>query len=576
MSCAVADPLVGNRLLGSLGIESIQPSVMELETNPTTKMVEVDSPDWKTTMTTLQVNLQESNDSIKSEEMEHFEMNQEKSIEQVSHKFNSIHDDDDLIETVLKESELEFCNIQEDILDDDPEYVNLVLINLKKAEMALNFCASKLTTMQRTDVQRQEAKKKNLSQIKTDVTGTSDSADSIPAGLDGTTGDGFSSPIDSNSISPSSSISQTEVSEEEKYQQTIKTKITSPILKKLDSHVSHKRPTQIELKSHSKPPPPNTNNYHGNQFSLLHEVNGLSQRSLINVRGSMDPNSTMCSSQYSLRGDTSAHTNFIGSPPISPNMHSSISTVSGGIMNPKSSSYHIPLGYTNPSSSVSHYPSLNPHSPPIHQKISEHAISNYRTLASQGYAEAQYNLAYCYENGINLPQSWLEAFNLYKLAASQGHPKSQHTLGTWYDQGHHVIRNEYEAVKYYRLAAQNGYAPAQCNLAFCYYKGLGVEQNIKETVRLYKLAADKGYAAAQYNLGIMYDRGHIEKNLHRAVAWYERAAEQRYPPALFALGRCYESGQGVNERDERKAVDLYKRAATTGLPDAQYRLSLLL
>ena len=44
---------------------------------------------------------------------------------------------------------------------------------------------------------------------------------------------------------------------------------------------------------------------------------------------------------------------------------------------------------------------------------------------------------------------------------------------------------------------------------------------------------------------------------------YEKAVEQGYANAQFSLGLCYASGIGV-DRDEQKAVELYKMAAERG------------
>ena len=529
--------------------------------------------------------------------------------------------------SIVLNRESELFRIQDGVLQDDPEYLDTIMLTLKEAELGLKQYGSKLALLEKEETERREAataaaihQQKSSGHVKADSLGTADSDDSIPAGLDGNTGNGFASPLENPSSSASlssSSSSHSNTVEEERYNPSHRQVrgnleedsriMTTRDLRKRDAlfelSASHHDP--VESKASPSPttvshlPSPTTplpSSSPSHRFPFSYEVpqqapivgSSMPTTHLVNSPPispsyvgpvTMFPNHPTSTSQYSLHHENISH----GSSFVPSKYHPMQWSFYGG-MAPGKSYGQLPvipsLNATGSTTMVSmtslphpQYPNFSSPVASMHERISEQTIAQYRSLANQGYAEAQYNLAYCYENGINVPKSWLEAFNLYKLAASQGHPKSQYTLGTWYDRGYHVMRNEYEAFKYYRLAAHNSYPPAQCNLAFCYYRGLGIEQDIKEAVRLYKQAADKGYAAAQYNLGIMYERGHIEKNLHRAVAWYERAAEQRYPPALFALGRCYENGQGVPERDERKAVDLYRKAANLGLADAQYRLA---
>jgi TPR repeat protein len=53
------------------------------------------------------------------------------------------------------------------------------------------------------------------------------------------------------------------------------------------------------------------------------------------------------------------------------------------------------------------------------------ALQEWRTLADQGNAQAQYALGLMYENGTGMIQDYAEAVNWYRLAAEQGHATSQ-------------------------------------------------------------------------------------------------------------------------------------------------------
>ena len=54
----------------------------------------------------------------------------------------------------------------------------------------------------------------------------------------------------------------------------------------------------------------------------------------------------------------------------------------------------------------------------------------YRKAAEQNDADAQYNLAICYERGDGVAEDWVEAYKWLLLAARQGHeaPKEHMTL----------------------------------------------------------------------------------------------------------------------------------------------------
>ena len=69
------------------------------------------------------------------------------------------------------------------------------------------------------------------------------------------------------------------------------------------------------------------------------------------------------------------------------------------------------------------------------------ALKNWRAVAEQGLAEAQFNLGLIYDNGLG------------------------------------VTEDNQEAVKWYRMKAEEGIAVAQTNLELMYDNGLGVEQD---------------------------------------------------------------------------------------------------
>ena len=56
------------------------------------------------------------------------------------------------------------------------------------------------------------------------------------------------------------------------------------------------------------------------------------------------------------------------------------------------------------------------------------AVKWYRKSAEQGYVAAQFNLGWCYENGLGVEKNSTEAWRWYQYAAEQGDSKAQAAL----------------------------------------------------------------------------------------------------------------------------------------------------
>ena len=65
--------------------------------------------------------------------------------------------------------------------------------------------------------------------------------------------------------------------------------------------------------------------------------------------------------------------------------------------------------------------------PPV-TTVSEDKIAKLQREAQAGDPDAQYNLAYLYENGLGVPKNEAKALELYQQAADQGHSTAQNNL----------------------------------------------------------------------------------------------------------------------------------------------------
>ncbi len=63
------------------------------------------------------------------------------------------------------------------------------------------------------------------------------------------------------------------------------------------------------------------------------------------------------------------------------------------------------------------------------------ALREWRPLAEQGDAVAQFNLGTMYQLGRGVRQNHAEAIKWYRLAAQRGHVVAQVSLGRMYDRG---------------------------------------------------------------------------------------------------------------------------------------------
>jgi TPR repeat protein len=136
----------------------------------------------------------------------------------------------------------------------------------------------------------------------------------------------------------------------------------------------------------------------------------------------------------------------------------------------------------------------------------ETAFEVFHSLADQGMAEAQFNLALMYDNGDGVTQDYSEAVHWYKAAAQQGNASAQYNLGVRYDEGKGVAEDDSEAVRWYRAAAEQGYADAQTNLAVMYAIGRGVIKDNITAHMWFNIASAHGEQNAKEGREMMADR----------------------------------------------------------------------
>ena len=86
------------------------------------------------------------------------------------------------------------------------------------------------------------------------------------------------------------------------------------------------------------------------------------------------------------------------------------------------------------------------------------------SLARQGDAAAQFDLAQLYRLGKGIPEDPHLAFVWYEKAAAQGHGYAQYNLGAMYELGHGTPRDLAKAHEWYMRAAARNIAGSQAAL----------------------------------------------------------------------------------------------------------------
>ena len=124
------------------------------------------------------------------------------------------------------------------------------------------------------------------------------------------------------------------------------------------------------------------------------------------------------------------------------------------------------------------------------------ALNEWKPIAEQGYAFAQYNLGIMYEYGNGVAKDYAEAVKWYRLSAEQGYAIGQYSLGLMYSNGYGVLKDKAEAVKWWGLSAEQGYAYAQGMLGIMYELGEGVLKDNIIAYMWYYIASDNGHESA--------------------------------------------------------------------------------
>ncbi len=123
---------------------------------------------------------------------------------------------------------------------------------------------------------------------------------------------------------------------------------------------------------------------------------------------------------------------------------------------------------------------------------SENQFERRLSLAEQGDAEAQLEVAISYQEGKGAEKDFASARKWFLKSAEQGNASAAFWVGMGYTLGSGVETDPVRAVTWYKKAAYGGHAFAQQVLANQYTTGNGIEKDLAEAYALYNLAVAMG------------------------------------------------------------------------------------
>jgi len=127
-----------------------------------------------------------------------------------------------------------------------------------------------------------------------------------------------------------------------------------------------------------------------------------------------------------------------------------------------------------------------------------------------------------YESG-----NYKEAARQFRPLAEDGDAEAQYYLGYMYEKGQGVAKDQAIMRKWYQRAADGGNAKAQYKVAVGYAFGLaGLPQSDEDAAKWLRQSAENGYKRAQKTLGRAYAEGRygLPRDAKQAEYWTKKAA----------------------------------------------------
>lgn len=189
------------------------------------------------------------------------------------------------------------------------------------------------------------------------------------------------------------------------------------------------------------------------------------------------------------------------------------------------------------------------------------AFACLQEAAEANEAEAQFELALCYYEGLGTSKDTVKAHELLHAAANQGFIPAWHRLAKNYFEQ----KNYKRAWKWYLKLADSGDSDGLYHVGLFYLHGYHVTQSKNTAIKNFEKAEIAGSIDASYELGLIYTQ---DQNYTLAADAFEKAATLEHPEAMIYLAYAYQKGLGRNE-DSIIAATWYQKAVDSGNLHAQ-------
>jgi TPR repeat protein len=161
----------------------------------------------------------------------------------------------------------------------------------------------------------------------------------------------------------------------------------------------------------------------------------------------------------------------------------------------------------------------------------KHAAPFLKQAAELGNAEAQYNLGYCYQEGIEVPKNDSIANTWLLKSAKQGWLNAQFKIAYSYAVGRGTNKNDGKAFFWSLKCAKQGDPECMFNVVSCYQEGIGTNKNLDSVLvwatRLAilqnpeDLQLSAKITSARANLAAMYNDGqNVPKDFVKSYMWF--------------------------------------------------------
>jgi len=210
----------------------------------------------------------------------------------------------------------------------------------------------------------------------------------------------------------------------------------------------------------------------------------------------------------------------------------------------------------------------------------EQAFLALKEKADAGDAEAQYQTAICYNDGVGTEQSFDQFKKYIYLSAEQGHDLAQTLIGRAFEGGGSGFPIDLEkAVYYYKMAAENDDPFSKTLLAYFYENGICVEKSLAKAIELYRSADEENTYLAAGTLGFFHEYGiGFPKSAEKARKFYLKCAEgfddaiEFHTAEMNRIKQFNRNGIGLNHA-YRNLFILFRSKAETGDCKAQCALA---